>query len=286
MTINGISYWQLDENSGLRVDGYGPNDLTPINDKGRRPGRVNYAGNFIRTMASTRYEIENIDQVGLNPGFNSFSTWAQIVSDEVGVVGEKRTILSRKSLMETSWSLYFSIGTGLVFETSHNGITEDKLIYSMAIPTTGWTFVGISYNGSTREKRIIVAGVEAANGTAIHSTGLFSGDLAFTIGGLDDGGWNWDGGIDEVGYCAKVLTDAEWSQINANPTLPEFIILNKPVAQTVYSLHGKVEVFTVSGSTPDDLRGIKPEIIGGRNKFIGIEDVVDINTEEFRFGEE
>lgn len=206
--VTGTSYWSLEEQSGNRIDSYGSNDLIIVNEEGNRTARNGYGFHCVRSVGGTRLEIEQVSQTGLDPVNDPFSVFGWLLSDEDTTTG-KRIIAAKKTLSMTTWAFYIDGSLGLVFETSHNGVTEDKLIYDWHPTYNQQYFWGVGYNPSTRNKVIVINGDIKAEGIAFHNSPLYSGQQGFTLGGLSDGGWHFDGWIDEVGYCT-LLTPDEW----------------------------------------------------------------------------
>ena len=221
--VIGISYWELEQQTDDRVDSYGPNDLTIINEEGNRIGHNGYGFNCVRSVGGTRLEIEQVDQVGLDPVNDPFTIFGWLLSDEVTTSG-RRVIACKKSLTFTSWALYIDGTLGLVFETSHNGISEDKLIYDWHPTPNVVYFWGVSYNPVTRSKVIVIDGDIKAQGVAFHDSTIYSGQQGFTIGGLSDGGWHFDGWIDEVGYCKSYFTIGDWTTAYGLVDIDDFIL--------------------------------------------------------------
>lgn len=211
--VTGISYWLLNEASDDREDSYGTNDLYIANEAGNRPGVVTNALNCVRTVTGTRCEIENSDQTGLDPLNTDFSCFGFVLTDEVAIAGEKRTVFCKKTLIDTTWALLLDGTYGWVFETSKNGATEDRLINVASISNDLVYFVGVSYNASAGRRRIVVNGNIVAEDIITNGDTLYSSNIGFSIGSLADGGWAWDGWIQNVGYVADELTSTQWSEV-------------------------------------------------------------------------
>jgi hypothetical protein len=67
------AFWKLDEATGLvRMDSVGSNHLTDFGGVTQEPGKLGYSAGF--KFSAQRYlQITDAAQVGLNPGFGSFS---------------------------------------------------------------------------------------------------------------------------------------------------------------------------------------------------------------------
>ena len=108
-----------------------------------------------------------------------------------------------------------------------------------------------------------------AESTAFHPIGLYNGNVGFAIGGLADGGWNWDGYINAVGYCSKDFTQSDYDSVYNNGFgigCQEFSDLSteQPSTPASFKLYNKIQIVGgASSRQPAVYRAIKPEEVFG-----------------------
>ena len=145
-----------EEVSGTRYDSIGNNDLTAINDSGRRPAKFNYGADFETFLDSCRHTLLQSEESAFNQ--TTFSTWFFFDSD---VPLNDNILLGRYNQMSPIWS----IGTlsGHIGFTIGDGISSSHTILGPQV-LQGSHFVAITYNDTTGEMLLYFDGAVVATG--------------------------------------------------------------------------------------------------------------------------
>lgn len=208
-----VAYWRLDEASGTRVDATGRgNDLTDNNTVTQAVGRVGNAAQF--TAANSEY-LSRADNADLSTGDIdwTFWCWARLASK-----GAERAMGGKylSAGEQREWLLEFN-NTADRFQlfVSSTGTAASRTILSatsLGSPSTATWYFLVGWHDSVAN----TINIQANNGTvdsAAHAGGLINGTGAFTLGSQDGGIIPWDGLIDEAGFCKRVLTAAERTNV-------------------------------------------------------------------------
>lgn len=212
LPTNLVSYWELEESSGTRVDSHGSNDLTDNNT----------------VLSATGIQGDGADFESSNSEYLSTSSGSGFVSG----AGARSVSLWVK--YETSpGTAEMSIISNGVFTTSQEftikTFTNNKIIVdtngsALAVSSTlswstgTWYHIVVTYNGTTGT--IYRDGSSVGTGTATLST---TSPEDFIIGGRNPASpYNFvDAVIDEVGYWSKALTSTEVTDLyNSGAGLP------------------------------------------------------------------
>ena len=215
--LNGlISFWKLDEASGVARDSVGSNHLSATNNPVSAAGRIGKARLFV---AASNQALEGIDDFRIPRGANArftISTWVNFTT----ITGDGNTyvgILS-KGAADTSggeFALNYRIAPTNLFRFRVRG--TDNVVSGVAQPaapspalTATWYHVLAWYDGAAIKARVNM-GTPAS---AAHTTGIFAGTNPFRIGRMgasttDD----MDGSVDETGIWNRVLSEAEMAYL-------------------------------------------------------------------------
>lgn len=208
-----VSYWELEESSGTRVDSHGSNDLTDNNTVTSGTGIQGTAADF--EDANSEYLTDpNTGQYDVTSG--SVSVWVKIENFSVGTIspGIWSTTLSNASATGGVTLRYSYIDKKVNFYVGNSGggYTE-----STTALTTGtwyhivatWTpsAIKVYVNGSNEGTDSTVSTVTA--GTTLH------------IGKDAPNARYFDGLIDEVGFWSKELSSTEVTDLyNSGSGIP------------------------------------------------------------------
>jgi hypothetical protein len=207
---NLISWWTMDEESGMRVDSYGTNDLSDINTVLYAAGKVNNAADF--EVGNNEY-LSHVDNADLSFAGNDPFTIACWVNQESQAGGGSANRIVSKSAGAGNHEYRLSyLGTEdrFTFEVSQNGnnVTQVDADDLGAPALSTWYFV-VAWHDPVAD----VIAIQVNNGTpdtAAHATGIFDGTSLFCVGILNAGeAQGFDGLIDEVGLWNRVLTASE-----------------------------------------------------------------------------
>ncbi|MCC7377167.1 MAG: chitobiase/beta-hexosaminidase C-terminal domain-containing protein [Verrucomicrobiales bacterium] len=204
-----ISYWPLDETSGLRRDPRGGNDLTPVNGVGNGAGKAGGAAHFTRTQ--TQYlAIPSASQNGLVFSGGSYTILAWVKPDSVT---GRQTIVSRWGGGGVNPDGYMLRVDPNTMELDHQ---NDGDYDSHVIVPDVWQFVGATWNATNQIAQLWYQGAKSRAFGLPVSPGAVEHE--FRIGAKDDAGNEhcFDGFIDEVVVANSVIPDDEILAIYGN----------------------------------------------------------------------
>jgi hypothetical protein len=205
---NLLSYWNLDEVSGVRYDSVvaSANDLTDINTVGSATGINNLAASFVE--ASSEYFTR--DAFTGPPDDFTISLWHKV---DTTLAINPRIFVSEPSANLERFSIRWINGARVYRCTVSSGIVATIDSASVAAGTN-WHQVVLAYDSSTRKMTVYVD-----NGTGILSTALAAARLN-TVARLYVGSDNifgyHTGLMDEAGIWSRVLTAQERTDLWAS----------------------------------------------------------------------
>jgi len=208
--IDLVSAWQLSESTGDRKDSKGSNDLTVVNNVGRRLCQLGYGCDFALSLP-TYLILEDANQTGLEPGSGNLSVSLWFIDDAVTQV-EERVLVCKAKQSAISWivQLGFDGSNGLQFVTSSNGIDCDTLVYEPSpSPTPQPHLVVATWNNSTYTKRLYLDGVLVGESVLPTPEDIDDNDSPFCVGSLGGESNFFDGAIGNLNYWNKELTEEE-----------------------------------------------------------------------------
>ena len=199
-----VSYWELEEASGTRIDSHGSYDLTDINTVGSATGIQGNSASFVKANSE---QLSYPSNLALDIVANSDKTiafWVKTAVD-TGFTGlVQRWTIDKGYLIrlsDTDGSLQFYGGNG-------SGTTLSPATGTTDLADNNWHFVVCTHDGSDNRKRIYIDGNTTPEGTSIvHSTQAASSG-AFLLSGGGSSSF-LDGQLDEVGVWDRLLTSGE-----------------------------------------------------------------------------
>lgn len=223
-----ISFWQMEEAVGNRVDQIGLNPLAPNAVPGNAVGIIGNALSLVKASVQS-VSITNAAQTGLNPGIDDFSMsfwmYPTTISGAVNYI-----ILRKGNTGAGASSPGYQIalrGTGLSFPgtllLSFGGppsLTTGLFCrYQVTPPLNTWSHIVATFDRDGIA-RIYMNGVEGSPATGfstlngLNSQGLTTGDCQptddFCIGDTAPAaGQSFDGRIDAVGFFKTVLNQEQ-----------------------------------------------------------------------------
>lgn len=192
-----VSYFQLNETSGTRVDAYGDNDLSEVNTVGSAAGKVGNGANLI--AANSEYlTITDGSQVTLDI-VRDFSIFAWVKPATTGIT---HTLIDKGGLSLQGYALLIENASNQIEFFQNNGGVKSTSSVSAGV----WTYGGGTWDGAT--KRTYFDSVQQATGA---STTLPVDTAAdFYIGRRDGGTPNYaDAVMDEVIIATRYFRDEE-----------------------------------------------------------------------------
>lgn len=193
LTDSLLSYWELEEASGTRVDSHGTNDLTDNNSVGSTTGIVGTAAQF----NGSNYLTKTTPGFGFSGDF-SIQVWLKYTYDGLP---DTESLLSTYDGGATSW--YFRYSFDIV------GFS----IYGGTFPSVGQS--GTSGDGSwhhfvvRRQNGNLVMFKDGVQTSSIVASTETLTDKTLYLGGLGDGGQGYDGALDEVAFWDRGLSAGE-----------------------------------------------------------------------------
>lgn len=218
-----VSYYELEESSGTRVDSHGANNLTDNNTVTSAAGKQGTAAVFVTAntefLSNTALDISGTTdkslafwvKIGTAP--SSGTTYA-LFSDYQNV-GNNR-----------AWGMmYRNNGGTLQFYTitSDDGSSTLTGTINQTLTAGTWYHLAFLYDKSAGSIQVYVNGSSIGSITG-QKVSIKNGTDPFRIGALGDGGgtaWHFDGSIDEFGLWDKLLSSTEVSDLyNSGTGIP------------------------------------------------------------------
>jgi Concanavalin A-like lectin/glucanases superfamily len=213
LTTSMVSYWQLEEASGTRVDSFGSNNLTDHNGTGQAAGIIGNAASF--TAASTQY-LSKTSNSSLQLGGTDFTimAWVRITDKST-----TRAFLSKWNLDISSVEYILEYDQSVdqfLFATSPNGSSGDVLLHAATFgsPSVNTWYQIFAWFDSVGGNMFISVNNGSAD-TAAQSL-VFTGTADLQLSAQFFSGSQvqlWQGQIDEVSIWKRVLTSAERTQL-------------------------------------------------------------------------
>jgi hypothetical protein len=252
LATNLVSYWELEESSGTRVDSHGSNDLTDNNTVGTATGKIGEGADF--ELGNSEYlSITEASQSGLDlTGDHTFAFWynpetllssgTQTFIDKWLGSGNQRAYLYR--LDNTS-------NDGVGYQLSSTGSVESSGSLDLGTTLSTGTFyhIAITYNTGG----VVTAylnGVKVDEDTGV-ATSIFNSSSDVYIGSDTGTGSYMDGVLDETGVWSRTLTAGEVSNLYNSGSGLSYSSTNKTLTASVgtFLLTGKDTLFTIVAGT-------------------------------------
>jgi hypothetical protein len=202
-----VSFWDLDELSGVRYDAFGPNHLTDNNTVGYTAGKVNNAANFV--AANLEYlEITDAAQQGLKFGDSDFTIacWVKLAT-----VSAYRFFITKST--DPSAYEYALDHTGSAYRFYCKNATTLTPVTGFGAATGAWAFVVGWHNSVANNVNLQVN--NATPVSASHTGGCQATSAPVRLGayGSSSGANFMDGAIDEIAVWNRVLTADEKTEL-------------------------------------------------------------------------
>lgn len=209
LTDNLVSYWEMEEASGTRVDSHGGNDLTDNNTVTQSTGIISNAA--VYTAANSEY-LSRADNASLSITGDMSVQWWVYLTDTVATAS-KAMYLKRTGAGNRGIRLYmFNSGGGDTFKTtlSSNGSAETSKDISLLsnLSTATWYHIVWTYDASAGGCELWVDGTSQGTATLL-PTSIYDNTAPVEICYASGPGIKYNGRVDEVGLWSKVLTDDE-----------------------------------------------------------------------------
>lgn len=212
-----ISYWELNETSGSRVDAHGSNDLTDNATVGSATGVQGNAAVFVEanTEYLSRAQASCVDLDGMTD--LSIALWYNPTSFPQNAGGEYYHNIVEKWYVASNRAYLFryqnETGTPqLELATTNDGTNVDAAaFYTPGFSLATWYHIAFTYDSSAAEVKWYKNGtLQETDSTG--GSSIASGTSDFRIGGFT-ASVATDAKMDEVGIWSKVLTADEISTL-------------------------------------------------------------------------
>ena len=234
LSDNLISWWELNETSGTRVDAHGSYDLTDNNTVGNGTGKQGNCADFIAT---------NSEYLSSGTGFgtalgSSVTTFSMSFWFNADITSGNDGILSIGNFSNTQGEFNVHLSSNNLTTLFDNGASTSSFGHS---DTTNWHHYAVSYNGSSYT--IWLDNVKKHTAVSFSNTLNFSG-LKMILGGYYNTPYTYDGLLDEVGVWDKALSDAEVAELYNSGSGLAYADLG---GSTDYPLTASLGTFTLTG---------------------------------------
>lgn len=215
-----VSYWELEEESGTRIDSTATgNDLTDNNTVLFGTGKQGNAADF--ELANSEYlSITDGSQTGLDlSGDLSFAFWFNFESIPAFGIQE---FISKWDSGQRAYQFYYSDSPGLIkFLLNSTTPTEDQYTFSWEPSTATWYYLILTWDASASEAKFYVNNTQQGGTQTGTETNIRNTTSAFNLGHRSSGSGYVDGLMDEMGIWSKVLTTDEISDLyNSGAGIP------------------------------------------------------------------
>jgi hypothetical protein len=205
-----VSWWNLDETSGTRVDSHGSNDLADINTVGNATGKISNAASYV--SANNEYLVKAAP-TGVNGGDRDFTLAGWIWYDAlVTKTAIKLGALNSGAGNLTDWMLYLT-SNKLTFygiaTSSFQGITATSF---GALSTGTWYHFALWQDAGAPSLNIQMNNGTIDDNTSYTTLTHQTGAVSLQLGG-GYGASYIDGRLDEVGFWDRVLTPDERAEL-------------------------------------------------------------------------
>lgn len=217
-----VSYWRLEEASGVRVDQVGTNDLTDNASVGQAAGKIGQAAAFARASSQFLSRASNASLV-MSSDF-TIASWVYLTG--VPAAGLEYSIVTKDSgaVAEYLFECNYSSAAFWRMVIWAGGVAKVRESSSAPVAAT-WTFVVGWYDSAAQTVNIQVND-GTVDSAATGAAALTTGTGTFEIGGRNGVPAAYhDGRVDETGLWNRVLTAGERTMLyngGAGITYPFF----------------------------------------------------------------
>ena len=209
--MNGlISYWKLDEVSGIRSDIVGGNDLTDNNTVTQAVGKIGNAAQFTDANLES---LSHASNTALQTGDIDFLVAGSVYFDTLPALGA--ALIGKTDALNLEYWLDYDGTSRLRFIVSSTG--ADAVVVSanaFGVPSTSTWYHFCGWHDSVAN----TINIQIDNGTidtTAHSSGVFPGAGAFRIGAITTGAYH-NGRLDDVKFSKRIWTAEERTEAYNN----------------------------------------------------------------------
>ncbi len=268
---NLVSYWKLNEISGIRKDSTGNNDLSSTNSVGTGVGKIGNAATFIES--SNQY-LSVADNASLRTENTDFTISAWVKKEDpnaFGMIASK--VLSDINFAHGEYAL-FTINNSTYFTTYANGLNQYVNTTEPGQNNDQWFFVVAQHDATNHTNSI-----QVNNGNVVTRTSVaehIASNSPFAIG-YNDFPHYFNGSIDSVGFWKRKLADNEITNLYNGghgleyPFFENNIVITSPSSYQVFQRkNNNTADISISGTYKGIPSGIEASFNGG--SFVVIDD--------------
>ena len=213
LLTNLISFWELEEATGLRIDAHGANDLTDNNTVTQQTGKVGNCAQF--TQANDEF-LDIASNATLNVGTGSFSWAGWVFHDTVSGGDNFQTYCAKDDIVTPIRGYLIGFNqtdhapnNRFTFSCGNNGAAgNDVLDFSIGATVTTWHFV-VAWRDVSGSPTI---NLQVDNGTPeslAHTVANIDGATEFNLGAVGTTLLRMNGRIDQALFAKRVWTPSE-----------------------------------------------------------------------------
>jgi prepilin-type N-terminal cleavage/methylation domain-containing protein len=209
LLTNLVSYWSLDEASGVRYDAHGSNNLTDNNTVTSVTGKIGNAGVFVKANNETLSIVDG-SQIGLDLTTFTFNFWVNVTDNS-----QYMSFFAKWNHAVNNQYRFEYTGSNLELYTASTCGSYNYTGSSHPwVPVEGrWYMLTIDYSGTTAHTYIDGVLVK----TATLNRAIQNCAATFMIGGQQSSSsWAADALIDEFGVWSRVLNQTEITSLHNN----------------------------------------------------------------------
>lgn len=249
-----VSYWELEEASGTRVDSAASNDLTENNSVGTETGKQGEAA-FLDSANSEWLSITDASQSGLDTGSSdvSISVWINLDSWDVGISPFFSKNYYTNGRRGTSWEIHgtASANTQFRFYISTTGSNAYSLVVTdTSVGLNDWYHIVMTYDASAGAVEVFVNGSSVGTASNASATSIYDNGEPWEMGRNSQFSRDIDGALDEFGIWTKILSSGEIADLyNSGAGIPYLAAGGENTAVKETAIFGNT---FISGNTANE----------------------------------
>lgn len=214
LLVDLVSWWSLDEATGIRFDAHDSNDLADINTVTQAVGKIANAGQFVH--ANSEY-LSKASPTGLNGGqVRDFTIAGWVYMDTNDgrrmIIGMTRGPSGDEYDYTISYRGDNTEKFRLTMGTEQAFFRTIETTNASAIPVDTWHYFIGSYEVATREMKISLDNTDEGSITLV-GTAQNDGNEFFIGRNNSSGTLYMDGRVDEVAFWGRLLTTDEKAEL-------------------------------------------------------------------------
>jgi len=254
-----VSWWSMDETSGVRYDSFGTNNLSDNNTVGYVTGVNGNAANLIRANTES---LSIADNNSLDADGDTDFSYGGFIQLNVNNVQQYFIAKYRFGDNNREYLLSFDSALNRIKCTmSTNGAAITTITSSsLGAPSTGvWYFVVCRHDATNNQISIRVNSLTLDTTPFAHG-GIYAGTAALYLGSTDGGGSVLDGYLDMIFLYKKLLStdEMDWLYNSGNGRAYCEVAANCPTATPTITMTPTITETPTLTSTPTNTATVTP----------------------------